>query len=342
VFLSNWTDIEGRCRADAELRQYALSYIRGMWEIVPSGSETREQAISRIVNWFVSDAQASDTPFVSFYPNGNTLLDWVVQQMAPRSRKTGRYPGTRLSSPALCTKAGTAAPVASTQLRLPSESAWGYGRQPSTVAEEDDKPVVQPTRVPQMPAATCMFMDDEGVMKPDAELPAYVRSYLSEHAGYYGLTAKDQQELAISNFWMLPDVKACRVNFNPIAGAVTLDAAVEKTVPEKPYLPSGVSQATKVAVQQQGPVQALTTPGPGKEASWFNFDEIAKILSSAMVGYADVQKQQAATQLMLAQQQGKPIYVDPQTQQHAKSNTWLYATIGIVAVGLVGFLLLRD
>jgi len=105
-----------------------------------------------------------------------------------------------------------------------------------------------------------------------------------------------------------------------------------------------VSPEIKAEIAVKGPVKALTTPGPKKEASWFSLEELMKILNAGAQGYSSYQKQVAAAQLMSYQQQGGAIQVDPKTKESVKSqdNTWMYATAGIVVLGLAAVIMMRD
>lgn len=344
-----FTDAQGETRSDAQLRSYARQFLDDYYDVVGVPGMTIAQLKDKIVDYFVKNSQEEESAPVTFSPSGSRSLDQFVKMLSPLSRmKSGIvFVQTRLPAP---TRPVTA----------PSNVLFGPGCAPGTewnAAKQQCVAVVDSGRltsrvIPVLheapPDRPAVWVDLEGRTRPDSELEGYARWFLDT---YYNLrpvgteTLSELKARIMDVFLRHQGVTTSGATFDSEIGPVQMDEVVRAVSPLSTYKPRGVSIATKQQVQSQGPA-ALTKPGAGKKAATFNWTELLKLVESTMVGYGNIQKQQAAAQLMAVQQRGQPLYVDPQTEQHVKQsgpgNAWLYATIGIVALGIVGFFLLKD
>jgi hypothetical protein len=103
--------------------------------------------------------------------------------------------------------------------------------------------------------------------------------------------------------------------------------------------PTILSQAiAKPSTPAQEKVLAnVTTPGPNKESTWFNADEIWKFLSSAAQGFDTYQKSALQGKLMSIQASGQPLQIDKNVKAQVQGGTipWTWIVLGAVGVGLV-------
>jgi len=89
-------------------------------------------------------------------------------------------------------------------------------------------------------------------------------------------------------------------------------------------------------------VDSLKTPGPGKAPATLSWTELLKLFEKAATGWSTVQQQQAAAQMLALQNQGQKLQVTPQQKQAATDLTWPLAIGGMLALGVVGIMLMRD
>jgi hypothetical protein len=329
--LGEFTYKDGKCHPDGDLLHYAKEFIADYYSLeIPANQDmTPAQLIEDIAMQFKN---LYGGRYVSFLPSGCPELDFVV-----KSRLPGSYQHTApayFGAPEACGTAGTAARDSYGPIQVRAKpQIW------------DAPSEAQPVAAPARPAT---FIDAAGKVRADSELESYSRWYLDT---YYNLrpvgseTVYQLKDRIMNVFLSYQGVTASGATFDSEIGPVTMDEVIASESPLSTAKPRTVSQTTKTEIAAKGPVKALTTPGPGKQAGWFNLDELMKLFASGAKGYSGYQQQVAAAQLMNVQQQGKPLYVDPQTASVLKQkgpSDWTYATIALAVTGLAAFLFLRD
>jgi len=341
--LGAFTDTDGKCRPDGDLLYYVTEYISNYYSLeIPANQErTPKQLIQDMAMEFKNLYSGR---YFSFLPGGCPELDFIV-----KSRLPGSYQHT---TPAFYGRPEACGPVAGSGMPQVVESPWRSGTREQAPEEDtaavksaDDegwvswdvfkKFLVKPSAPLPSGTKSCTFRDEAGKTRGYGELESYARNYLDRFYNLRPVGNESQSQLKdriVYVFMRHEGVSNCGATFDSEIGPVLMDQVVASISPLSTVKPRTGQQV----------VDSLKTPGPGKAATTMSWTELLKLFEKAATGWSTVQQQQAAAQMLALQNQGQKLQVTPQQKQAATDLTWPLAIGGMLALGVVGIMLMRD